>query len=149
MKRIGPWAIGIGMLVSVGSAAVGQAREATCSVATLRGLYMFAQSGYTTVQGSLLPQGVAGKAVFHGNGAFESLATISVGGVIIQDDAAPGTYIVNPDCTGTVTVLMKAPVPDVHLDIFIKPDGSQFFTIETDAGSVLSGTEWRVAPDGS
>jgi hypothetical protein len=106
---------------------------------------MFAQSGYTTVSGSLLPEGVTGKAIFHGNGSFDSLATISIGGNIIQDDAAPGTYTVNSDCTGTVTVHMTSPVPDVHLDIFVARDGDQFFTIQTDAGNVLSGTEHRVA----
>jgi hypothetical protein len=116
-----------------------------CSLATLNGLYMFAQSGYQSVNGSLVPLGVTGKDIFHGNGAFDSLATLSIGGTIIPDDAAPGTYTVNPDCTGTVTVHMTPPTPDVHLDIFINPYGDEFFGIETDAGTVLSGTEKRVA----
>ena len=84
--------------------------------------------------------------VFHGNGKFDNLATISIGGDIIPDDAAPGTYTVNSDCTGTVTVIMTPPTPDVHLDIFVAPDGNKFFTIQTDAGNVLSGTEQRVSP---
>ncbi len=150
MKPTALWVIGIGMLASVGPLAVEQANagenEGRCTLATLRGLYMFAQSGYTTVNGSLVPEGVTGKAAFHGNGTFDSLATISIGGTIMPDDAAPGTYTVNSDCTGTVTVLMKAPTPDVHLDIFVAPDGNKFFTIQTDPGNVLSGTERRVAP---
>jgi hypothetical protein len=40
----------------------------------------------------------------------------------------------------------QAPTPDVHLDIFVAPDGNEFFTIQTDPGNVLSGTERRVAP---
>jgi hypothetical protein len=149
MKRAGLWAIGIVALASVGSLGEeGYAGESQggCTLATLRGLYMFAQSGYVTIGGSLVPQGVTGKAVFYGNGKFDSLATISIGGTIIPDDAAPGTYTLNSDCTGTVTVLMKAPTPDVHLDIFVAPDGDKFFTIQTDPGNVLSGTEQRVAP---
>jgi hypothetical protein len=106
---------------------------------------MFAQSGYTTVSGSLVPEGVTGKDIFDGKGKFESLATISIGGDIIPGDAAPGTYTVNPDCTGTATVQMKPPVPDVHLDIFVAPDGDKLFTIQTDSGNVLAGTEQRVA----
>jgi hypothetical protein len=149
MKRAGLWAIGIVALASVGPLVeqgyAGQS-EGGCSLATLRGLYMFAQSGYVTISGSLVPQGVTGKAIFYGNGKFDSLATISIGGTIIPDDAAPGTYKLNSDCTGTVTVLMTAPTPDVHLDIFVAPDGDKFFTIQTDPGSVLSGTEQRVAP---
>jgi hypothetical protein len=149
MKRAGLWAIGIVALASVGPLVEqGYAGESEggCTLATLRGLYMFAQSGYVTISGSLVPQGVTGKAVFYGNGKFDSLATISIGGTIIPDDAAPGTYTLNSDCTGTVTVLMKAPTPDVHLDIFVAPDGDKFFTIQTDPGNVLSGTEQRVAP---
>jgi hypothetical protein len=149
MKRAGLWAIGIVALASVGPLVEqGYAGESEggCTLATLRGLYMFAQSGYVTISGSLVPQGVTGKAVFYGNGKFDSLATISIGGTIIPDDAAPGTYTLNSDCTGTVTVLMKAPTPDVHLDIFVAPDGDKFFTIQTDPGTVLSGTEQRVAP---
>jgi hypothetical protein len=149
MKRAGLWAIGIVALASVGPLVEqGYAGESEggCTLATLRGLYMFAQSGYVTISGSLVPQGVTGKAVFYGNGKFDSLATISIGGTIIPDDAAPGTYTLNSDCTGSVTVLMKAPTPDVHLDIFVAPDGDKFFTIQTDPGNVLSGTEQRVAP---
>jgi len=151
MKRLGPWAIGVGAMVSLGLFTVQQAYSGqqggptTCSLATLKGLYMFAQSGYQPVGGSLVPLGVTGKDVFHGNGAFDSLATLSIGGTIVPGDAAPGTYTVNSDCTGTATVHMTPPTPDVHLDIFIQPDGGQFFTIETDAGTVLSGTIQRVA----
>jgi hypothetical protein len=152
MKAAKTVMIGVGTLLSLGLLTVGQARSwqqggpTTCSLATLKGLYMFAQSGYVTVSGNQVPQGVTGKAVFNGNGTFDSLATLSIGGNIIPDDAAPGTYTINSDCTGTVTVLMKAPTPDVHLDIFVAPDGGEFFTIQTDAGNVLSGTERRVAP---
>jgi hypothetical protein len=129
-----------------GAVWAGGSDDLGCSNATLKGLYMFAQSGYTTVSGSLVPEGITGKAIFHGNGKFDSLATISIGGDIIPDDAAPGTYTVNSDCTGTVTVIMTPPTPDVHLDIFVAPDGNKFFTIQTDAGNVLSGTEQRVSP---
>ena len=50
------------------------------------------------------------------------MATLSIGGTIVSDDAAPGTYTVNSDCTGTLTIHMK-----------------------TDPGNVLSGTIQRVA----
>jgi hypothetical protein len=144
--------LGVGAFLSLGLLTAEQAHSwqqggpTTCSLTTLKGLYMFAQSGYATISGSLVPQGVTGKAVFNGNGTFNSLATISFGGTIVPDDAAPGTYTLNSDCTGTVTVLMTAPTPDVHLDIFVAPEGDEIFTIQTDPGNVLSGTERRVAP---
>ena len=128
-----------------GAAWAGGSDDFGCSNATLRGLYMFAQSGYTTASGGLVPEGVTGKDIFDGKGKFESLATISIGGDIIQGDAAPGTYSVNSDCTGTLTVHMTPPVPDVHLDIFVAPDGDAYYTIQTDPGNVLAGTIGRVA----
>jgi hypothetical protein len=144
--------IGVVALASLGVLTIEQAHSGqqggptSCSLGTLKGLYMFAQSGYQSVNGSLVPLGVTGKAVFHGNGGFDSLATLSIGATIVPDDAAPGTYTVNSDCTGTVTVHMTPPTPDVHLDIFVAPDGDKLFHIETDPGTVLSGTEQRVAP---
>jgi hypothetical protein len=42
-----------------------------CSNATLKGLYMFGQSGYTTASGSLVPEGVTGKDIFDGKGKFD------------------------------------------------------------------------------
>jgi hypothetical protein len=73
------------------------------------------------------------------------LATLSIGGTIIPNDAAPGTYTVNSDCTGTAIVHMTPPTPDVHLQWFVAPDGDQIFSTETDAGTVLTGTLQRVA----
>ena len=152
MKGIGLWAIGVGGLVSVGLLTAQPAHSweqsgpKSCSNATLKGLYMFAQSGYTTVSGALVPEGVTGQDVIYGNGTFDSLATISIGGSIIPGDAAPGTYTVNSDCTGTLTVHMTPPVPDVHLDIFVAPDGDAYYTIQTDPGNVLAGVIRRVAP---
>jgi hypothetical protein len=116
-----------------------------CSNATLKGLYMFAGTGYTTLNGSLVPIAVTGKDIIYGNGKFDSLATLSVNGAIVQNDAAPGTYSVNSDCTATATVHMTPPTPDVHLEWFVTPDGDQIFYIQTDPGNVGAGTEPRVA----
>lgn len=154
MKACGTVMIGVGALLSLGLLTIQQAHSGqqggptTCSPATLKGLYMFAQSGYATAttNSPLVPEGVTGYDIFHGNGKFDSLATISLGGDIIPDVAAPGTYTVKSDCTGTVTVIMAPSAPDVHLDIFVAPDGHEFFTIQTDPGNVLSGTIRRVAP---
>ena len=122
-----------------------QGSPTSCSNATLRGLYMYSNSGYESVSPSLVPLAVTGKNIFYGNGTFDSLATLSIGGTIVQDDAAPGTYTVNSDCTGTATVHMTPPTPDVHLEWFVAPDGDVIFSTETDSGTVLTGTLQRVA----
>lgn len=147
MKRIAPWVISVGALVSLGFPTVEPAHSGTtgCSLATLKGLYMFAQSGYIISKGSAEPEGVTGEDIFHGNGKFDSLATISANGAIFVAPA-PGTYTLNSDCTGKVTIPMKPATQTVHLDIYVAPDGREFFTIQTDKGTVLAGTEQRVAP---
>jgi hypothetical protein len=117
----------------------------SCSNATLKGLYMYANSGFQSVSPSLVPLAVTGKNIFYGNGKFDSLATLSIGGTIIPNDEAPGTYTVNSDCTGTAIVHMKPPAPDVHLQWFVAPDGDLIFSTETDSGTVLTGTLQRVA----
>jgi hypothetical protein len=150
MKRSGIWAIGIATFVSAGSLAVEQAYSwdqggpTSCSNATLRGVYMSATSGYQSVTPSLVPIAVTAKDIFYGNGHFDSLATISIGGTIIRNVAAPGTYIVNSDCTATAVIHMTS-APDVHEDWLVAPDGDTIFAIETDSGTVFSGTIQRVA----
>ena len=144
MKHAGLWAIGIGALVSAGSLTVEQARSSdqggptSCSNATLRGLYMSSTNGYQSTTPSLVPIAVTAKDTFYGNGHFDSLATISIGGTIIRNDVAPGTYTVNSDCTATAIIHMMPPTPDVHLQWFVAPDGDQIFSTETDPGTVLT-----------
>jgi hypothetical protein len=151
MKRLRVSAICIGVLASLGLLSAQQARsweqgsQTSCSNATLTGLYMYSNSGYQAVNPSLLPLAVTGKNIFYGNGKFDSLATLSIGGTIIPNDAAPGTYTVNSDCTGTAIVHMTPPTPDVHLQWFVAPDGDLIFSTETDPGTVLTGTLQRVA----
>jgi hypothetical protein len=151
MRRLGLWAIGVGVLASAGLLTAQQAHSwdqsgpTSCSNATLKGLYMYANSGYQSVNPSLVPLAVTGKNIFYGNGKFDSLATLSIGGIIIPNDAAPGTYTINSDCTGTAIVHMTPPTPDVHLQWFVAPDGDQIFSTETDPGTVLTGTLQRVS----
>ena len=151
MKRSGLWAIGIGAFVGAGLLTVEQAHSSDkggptrCSNATLSGLYMSATNGYQSTTPSLVPIAVTGKDIFYGNGHFDSLATISIGGVIIRNDAAPGTYTINSDCTATAVIHMTPPTPDVHEDWLVAPDGDTIFAIETDSGTVFSGTIQRVA----
>ena len=149
MKRSGLWAIGIGALVSAGPLTVEQAHSwdqggpTSCSNATLRGLYLSATSGYQSTTPSLVPIAVTGKDIFYGNGHFDSLVTISIGGNIIRNVAAPGTYTVNSDCTATAIIHMTS-APDVHEDWVVAPDGDEIFAIETDSGTTFSGTIRRV-----
>jgi hypothetical protein len=102
-----------------------------CTLATLQGRYLFAESGV------LLPPafGVAaptqaadaGTHIFNGDGTGTDTVTFRVGSNIVLENAvAPFVYTVAADCTGTIAVL-NGP----SFDIFIAPDGTEFAEIAT------------------
>jgi hypothetical protein len=115
-----------------------------CSNARLRGSY-----GYTAT-GTLLPEYVpppfagpfaeVGTQTFDGNGNTEGAATLSANGNIAVVTVA-GTYVVNPACTGSMTLNVSFPdgsQATVHADFVIDDDGAEFRSIGTDQGVVES-----------
>ena len=138
MKRVGLWALGIGVFLSVGPLTVEQGyadendRATKCTLATLKGRYLFAQSG------TLLPPafGVtepsldtsAGYHIFNGDGTGKDFVTFSVNGIVVPvTSPIPVTYTLNSDCTGTYTVLNGGP----SFDIFVSPNGDEITSIAT------------------
>ena len=137
MKRIGLWATGIGVLISVGLSTVEQGyteekeHATTCSLATVKGRYLFATSGM--IFPPAVPQTVvfarAGYRIFNGDGTGKVIATSSENGVIVDADSRSDlSYTVNKDCTGTYT-LLNSEAPAV--EIFVAPDGEEMVVIET------------------
>jgi hypothetical protein len=115
-----------------------------CSNAKLRGSF-----GYTGT-GTLLPDYVppplagpfaeVGRQTFDGQGNTEATATLSANGNIAAVTVA-GTYAVNPDCTGSMTLNVSFPdgsQATVHADFVIDDDGAESRAIVTDAGVVES-----------
>ena len=142
MTRAGLWAIGIGVLVSVGPLAVEQGyagdHEGKCTLATLKGQYLFAGSGMAFPPAFGIPEGTppsvgnsAGYHIFNGDGTGIDFVTATVNGV---DQHVPSpvliTYTLNHDCTGTYSV-QNGP----NFDIFVAFDGSQLAVIGTDPGA--------------
>jgi hypothetical protein len=127
-------------LAAITMAAAPQALKAAdnpCSLgnATLRGTYMVHGSG--TVIG-LGPVASNGLVTFDGKGHAANTFSASVNGVIHRGVVASGTYIVNPDCTGT-----RFASDGSTYDIVVMPDGSTFSWIEVDDGTVISGSATR------
>jgi hypothetical protein len=154
MKRIGLWAMGIGVLISLGLLTVeqGYADEndgaPKCTLATLKGRYLFAST-----TGTLLPPAfgvtepsvasAAGYHIFNGNGTGKDYVTFILNGV---DQHVPSpfdlTYTLNSDCTGTYSVLpLGQGLPT--FDIFVSPNGDEMASINTDPGSTSSFTPSR------
>jgi hypothetical protein len=147
MNRRGLWAGGLALilLVVVGAAALlttigagyakneDAASKAKCSVATLKGTYLFAADGFDLKGNEQRPFATAGYDVFDGNGKVRGASSGNFNGEVFRNDRFSGTYTVKANCTGTVTFKDGAATQG---DIFIAPDGSKFAFVGTDPESV-------------
>jgi hypothetical protein len=111
--------------------------EALCprGDATLRGAYMSLGGGTVIGVG---PVAFIGTLYLDGKGGVTNPFTISFAGTISRV-VAPGTYTLKSDCTGTMTLAGAN-----NFDFRVSPDGSKLDYIETDAGTVISGSASRV-----
>jgi hypothetical protein len=105
--------------------------------ATLHGAYM-SRGGGTVI--GVGPVAFIGTLYLDGKGGVTNPFTISFAGSISRV-VAPGTYAVKSDCTGTMTLAGAN-----NFDFRVSPDGSKLDYIQTDAGTVISGSAIRV-PD--
>jgi hypothetical protein len=152
MKRVSLLAIAIGVVVTLGLLGIerGSAggENPTCTVATLKGRYLFATSG------TLLPPAFevkeptpgasAGFHIFNGDGTGTDIVTVRIGTeIVLRKAAAPISYTVNADCTGSYTVR----VPNgPSFDLFIAPTGEAVAVIATaPKGNQVSSIDERVS----
>ena len=154
MKRVGPLAIKIGLMicVSIGAVELGYANErehaTTCTLATLKGRYLFVVNGTyfppaagVTVE-SLFSR--VGSRIFNGDGTGTTISTESINGVITNADSHRDlSCTVNADCTGTVKVLGIGATQE----IFVAPNGDDMTVIATGTGHVEAFSSWRVGPE--
>jgi hypothetical protein len=117
-----------------------------CSNATVQGTFAYTSTGYITAPPSIAgPFAETGTQSFDGRGGTTAAVTSSQNGNILPLTVT-GTYTVNPDCTGTMT-LQVSPIA-VTVDVFFVIDdgGNGFQAIETDAGFVITRIGRRLFP---
>jgi hypothetical protein len=110
-----------------------------CSNASLQGSF-----GFTSV-GTLLalpapfagPFAEIGRQTFDGSGNTDFTATLSANGNIVRA-TGDGTYLVNPDCSGSMTLHVLPFNSTVNLDFVIDDDGTELRAIVTGTGIVES-----------
>jgi len=120
-----------------GVAAAGGEHRA-CTVRTLRGSYVFSATGFNIVGGVQQPKAIVEVIVFQGDGMLDvAAATVSLNGVIIRSVPSAGTYTVEDDCTGTIT--LNGPT----FDIFVSKDGDVISMIQTNPNTVFQGLATR------
>jgi hypothetical protein len=111
--------------------------DALCPLgnATLSGTYMLRGEGTIVGVGPLT---VVGWLTYDGKGSVVTGSmTASVNGTI-STFTVSGPYTVNSDCSGSVETSGQ------HYNMVVSPDGKTVSWIETDPGTVSSGTEVRL-----
>jgi len=120
-----------------------------CSNASLNGTFAFTSSGFITAPPALAgPVAEVGTQTFDGKGATNATATLSQNGNI-SPVTNTGTYKVNPDCTGTMTLQLSipgVPVFPLHVSFVVDDSGNGFQAMETDAGLVITRLARRLFP---
>ncbi len=117
-----------------------QEQEEGCSLATLNGSYGLTFHGFTTTSAipapinAFAPVAGGGIVTFDGEGNLSSSETVSLGGQILSG-TFPGTYTVNSNCTGSLTINF-GPGSAGHLNFVIVRNGREILAVSTDPGNV-------------
>ena len=107
-----------------------------CSDSTIRGSYAFTIHGtlFLPNGSTLLVDGID-KITFDGKGNFTQVDAVAMNGILDAPGWRPGTgtYAVNPDCTGTQTIMVPG-LPDLHLQFIVAQSGNTIHQIVIDPG---------------
>jgi hypothetical protein len=110
-----------------------------CSTETLEGCYATNISGVVVSNAPILgPFADVGVLTFDGDGNVSRIGTTSVNGTITQGLQLGGTYIVNPDCTGSYTLQLPNNFSATS-NFVIDNHGRELQIINVTNGRVLSG----------
>jgi hypothetical protein len=103
-----------------------------CSNSTLTGRYSFSGRGfaYSPPTNSYVPFAVGGLLTFDGSGNLSDQATANNNGTVISE-VNPGSYTINEDCTGTLTVMVPFPPYQLTHALFIADKGNEFYLVTT------------------
>ncbi len=138
MKRAIPMIVSgfaLTILFSLGLVPSAQGQD-RCSNASLQGSFGIVSKGTIFDPSATLFAQVA-KQSFDGKGNTEGTAITNTNGTSFPV-TLKGTYTVNADCTGSVTLQVSPVGITVHADLVIVSDGAEFHAIVTDPGSVVT-----------
>lgn len=134
------WLLAVPMFYAQSAVAQEQSDKVKeCSDATLRGSFGYTSTG--TLLEAFVPPPYAGpfaevgRQTFDGKGKTDATATLSANGNIMKV-TIEGTYKVNPDCTGSMTLVSS--LGTSHADFVIDDDGAELRAIFTESGVVES-----------
>ena len=121
------------------------AHASACSNSTIRGTYAITIRGtiFLPDGSTLLIDGLA-KTTFDGNGNLTQVDAVATNGNLAPGwRPGTGTYSVNPDCTGTQTIVISG-MPDLHLQFIVAQSGNTIHQIVIDPGIATTAEGERV-----
>jgi hypothetical protein len=135
------------LVLSVAPSAM--ADDKGCSNASLKGTFAYTVTGSTSLPPPLGgPFGGVGRQTYDGNGHVSGTQTVNLNGNVLRQTYT-GTYNVNPDCTGSITLVVDIPPGLVtHSDFVIDNNGNETRAVEVDPGSVITVVGRRQFSDG-
>jgi hypothetical protein len=132
------------LTLALATSSLRAAHARDCTNNTIEGSYAFTIHGQIFApNGSLVVDGIA-KTTFDGNGNLTQVDAVAVNGNPLQVwRPGTGTYSVNPDCTGTMTLLIPDQ-PPLHLAILVSGSGDLIHTVVTDPGFAVTSDAERI-----
>jgi|SRR6516162_9015867 hypothetical protein len=120
-----------------------------CSNRTLEGSFGFTSSGALIAAPPPIsgPFGEIGLQTFDGQGNTEAAATLSANGNIARV-TVQGAYVVNADCTGSMTLVVSPFGSTINLDFVIDDNGREVRAIVTGTGAVETRVYRKQSSDG-
>lgn len=120
-----------------------------CSLKTLRGSYATSTTGSIVFAGPVGAVADVGKIIFDGDGAASQSTAVSLNGAIISNRSSiSGSYSVDADCTGDMTLILPGPTGTITSTsrFVIVRNGEELLTINTGLGRVLTGIATKQHP---
>jgi len=133
----------IALLCCVSGTALAHDKE--CSLASLKGDYVFSASGHSLIAGVWQPKAIVEYIHFNGDGTLTvTAATVAnagnSGNVTQSPPGGTGTYVLDANCKGSLQF-----TPGPTFDIFAAPRGKALWMIQTNPGNVFQGQVKRVS----
>ena len=123
----------------------GQGQPQNCTNRTVSGRYGYSFQGTIFAPPPVTPVAAVGVANFDGQGSFTVTDVASFAGTNVPRTAS-GAYTVNPNCTATLSLTILTGIPvgaTSHINGVILDGGSEVMFIQTDPGTLLTGTAKR------
>jgi hypothetical protein len=132
------------VVLALATSSAVQARARECTNSTITGTYAFTVHGQIlTPGGPVLIDGIT-KTTFDGEGELTQVSAVAINGNIpLVWSPSTGTYTVNSDCTGTMT-LISTSQPPLHFAILISQSGNHIHTVVTDPGFAATSDAERI-----